>query len=204
MSSSTVFLIDDDEGARKALYGAIAQREYSVFSFASGKDFFSNYKGQRPACIVTDQRMPEMTGIQIVERLQSEKLSIPVLLITGYPNTRSTVKALQNGALTLLEKPIGIKELCNEIDKAIEVDLKTCAREAEIKRAVDKVESLTESEFRVAGLLVEGLANKAVAARLDVSLRTAEGRRASIFRKLEVDSIVGMLRVWRTANPDDQ
>lgn len=172
-----------------------------VRSYSSADDFVQAYKGERPACIVSDQRMPGMTGIDLVEWLRARELTIPVVMVTAFPDTQSTVRAVRDGAMSFLEKPCTKDSLWHEIVEAIRLDQNNSVLEAERESAKSKVASLAEAEQLVAELLLDGHPNKVVASRLDVSLRTVEARRASIFRKFGVSSIAGMVQTWITAKP---
>lgn len=142
-----------------------------------------------------------MTGIDLVEWLRERDLTIPVVMVTVFPDTQSTVRAVRGGAMNLLEKPCSKESLWREIVEAIRVDQENSVQDAEREEAKNKVASLAEAEQLVAELLLDGHPNKVVASRLDVSLRTVEARRASIFKKFGVSSIAGMVQTWLNAQP---
>ncbi len=200
MSEPIVFVIDDEAASREVLVELVRTMQLPVRAFASAEDFVNAYQGERPACIVSDQRMPGMTGIDLVEWLRERELTIPVVMVTAFPDTQSTVRAVRGGALNLLEKPCSKESLWREIVEAIRIDQENSIQDAEREEAKNKVASLAEAEQLVAELLLDGHPNKVVASRLDVSLRTVEARRASIFKKFGVCSIAGMVQTWLTAH----
>lgn len=202
MSEPIVFVIDDDTDSRTVLVELVRAMQLPVRSFESAESFLAAYQGERPACIVSDQRMPGMTGIDLVEWLQERDMTIPVVMVTAFPDTQSTVRAVRGGAINLIEKPCSQEKLWSGILEAIRLDQKNSVKDAELELAKQKVARLVEVEQEVAELLLEGHPNKVVASRLDVSLRTVEARRASIFKKLDVNSIAGMVQIWLTANPN--
>ncbi|QDV25352.1 response regulator transcription factor [Aureliella helgolandensis] len=203
MSEPAVFVIDDDENSRNVVVELVRAMQLPVSSFASAEDFLASYAGQRPACIVTDQRMPGMSGIDLIECLRKQDLTIPVVVVTAFADTQSTVRAVRGGAISLIEKPCNRESLWGGILEAIRLDQRNSIKDAEREDAKRKMESLTPAEAEVAEMLVEGLANKVVASRIDASLRTVEARRAATFKKLGVASIAGMVQVWLTANSDE-
>ncbi len=203
MSEPIVFIIDDDEQTRVVLTELVESMQLPAKAFASAEEFLAAYTGQRPACIVSDQQMPGMTGIDLIDWLRERNLTIPVVMVTAFPDTQSTVRAVRSGAINYIEKPFRTEELWNGILEGIRLDQSHCIRDAERIEAKRKVESLAESEAQVAELLLDGHPNKVVASRLDVSLRTVEARRASIFKKFDVSSIAGMVQTWLSAQTDD-
>lgn len=200
MTEPVVFVIDDDEASREVIGELVRSMHFPVREYESAEAFREAYKGERPACIVSDQRMPGMSGIDLVEWLRERDLTIPVVMVTAFPDTQSTVRAVRGGAMSLLEKPCSKEMLWKEILEAIQLDQENAVADAEREEAREKVGSLAEAEQLVAQLLLDGHPNKVVASRLDVSLRTVESRRASIFKKFGVSSIAGMVQTWLLAN----
>ncbi|HBE67354.1 MAG TPA: DNA-binding response regulator [Planctomycetaceae bacterium] len=199
MTEPVVFVIDDEVASREVIAELVRSMHLPVREYPSAEAFREAYKGERPACIVSDQRMPGMSGIDLVEWLRERELTIPVVMVTAFPDTQSTVRAVRGGAMSLLEKPFSKEMLWKEILEAIQLDQENAVQDAEREEAREKVSSLAEAEQLVAQLLLDGHPNKVVASRLDVSLRTVESRRASIFKKLGVSSIAGMVQTWLLA-----
>ncbi|MGB7346656.1 MAG: response regulator [Pirellulaceae bacterium] len=202
MYDPTVYVIDDDESSRTMIVETIKIMSLPVKDYASAEAFLADYGGERPACIVTDQRMPGMSGIELIETLQAASLTIPVVVVTAFPDTQMTVRAIRGGAISLIEKPCSNEKLWSGILEAIRLDARNSVLDAERSDAKAKIETLDGQEVEVAKLLLEGLANKVIASRMDVSLRTVEARRAKIFKKFEVSSIAEMVKVWLAGQPE--
>ncbi|TWU51611.1 response regulator transcription factor [Rubripirellula reticaptiva] len=196
MQGPIVFVIDDDDNSRKMIVETIKTMSLPVQDYSSAEAFLADYRGERPACIVTDQRMPGMSGIELIETLQTASLTIPVVVVTAFPDTQMTVRAIRGGAISLIEKPCSNEKLWAGILEAIRLDARNSVLDAERSDAKTKIESLDGHEIEVARLLLDGLANKVIASKLDVSLRTIEARRARILKKFDVNSIAGMVKVW--------
>ena len=197
--NQTIFIINDDEDALESTAALVDSMGAEIYCFDSAERFVEAYSGQRPACIVTDQRMPGMSGIELLELLRSRGITVSVVMMTAFPDTRSTVRAVRGGALTLIEKPCNSQELWNEIQEGLKQDAVNYTDEVKVSNAKTRVASLTKRERDAMMLLVKGNANKVIASRLDVSLRTIESRRASILRKLDGGSVAEVVQTWLLA-----
>lgn len=195
-----IFIVDDDEGTRESVKALVASMQAEVFCFDSAESFLEWYQGQRPAVLVTDQRMSGMSGTRMLEELRERGISISLIVMTAYPDTRSTVRAMQSGALCLLEKPCNPQELWDAVSDGLVNDLENYQRDLDYQDAHSRIETLSKGEREAIELLVEGKANKVIASRLGVSLRTIESRRAAIFSKLGVESIAELMMVWLKVN----
>ena len=183
-----VFVVDDDQPSRDSVVALLEPMGVIVRSFASAKEFLDSYSGERPGCVVSDLRMPGFSGIQMIERLRQLDCDISVVIITAFPDTRSTVTAIKFGAATVLEKPCNPQELWDTIVQAIAFDETNLRSKLDRENAGKLIEKLTAVEVEVLEQISAGAANKIIAKRLCVSLRTVEGRRASILSKLNVRS----------------
>ena len=191
-----VFIVDDDEGSRRSVEALVEPMQVTIHSFESAESFLKAYANERPACLITDQRMPGVSGIQMLEQLRSRGLQLSVLVMTAYPDTRSTVRAMVAGAMTLIEKPCNPQELWDAIQEGLRSDEVRYQQETQKRDATARIASLSSGEFEVLELLSEGKANKVIASRLGVSLRTVEARRSTIFEKLGVESVAAMMKLW--------
>jgi FixJ family two-component response regulator len=146
-------------------------------------------------CLVTDVRMLGISGIELQEQLQQRGIKIPVIVLTAFARTSLTVRAMQNGAVTMLDKPYDDDDLWDAIREGLKRDAEQRAA-ASIQQSVRKrLDSLTPSERQVLDLVVAGLPNKVIAGRLDVSVRTVENRRREIFSKMQADSVADLVRL---------
>lgn len=191
----TVYVVDDDSQARKAVTTLIEAMGVESFSFNSAEEFLAGYDGRRPACLVTDVRMIGMSGLELQEELIRRGVDISVVVLTGFATTPGTVRAMRNGALTLLEKPCRDDELWEAIRDGLAADRQTHAAQAEVGEIRRRFETLTSKERDVLSHVAAGEANKVIARRLDVSLRTVELHRQNVFQKMGADSLAELVRM---------
>lgn len=201
-ANPTVFIVDDDEGARNSVKAIVRSMGVDAETFSSAEEFLEQADSSRPGCLVTDLRMLGISGIELQERIAELGLSLPVVIITAHAETAMTVRAIKNGALTVLEKPCRDYELYDMLRSALALDAKLRLRNAEVNAFTRKLEMLTEGERAVLDLMIEGQANKVVARRLGVSIRTVESRRQQIFEKTETDSLAELIRLVVQLRPN--
>ena len=192
---SAVYVVDDDAQARKAVTTLIEAMGVTTFGFNSAEEFLASYDGRRPACLVTDVRMVGMSGLELQEELIRRGADISVVVLTGFATTPGTVRAMRNGALTLLEKPCRDDELWEAIRDGLAADRRLHAVQASIGEIRSRYESLTPKERDVLSHVAAGEANKVIARRLDVSLRTVELHRQNVFQKMGADSLAELVRM---------
>ena len=191
----TIFIVDDDPAARASAAALVTSIGVTTESFSSAEEFLEAYDPSRPGCLVTDMRMLGMSGVELLEKLASQGCSIPVIVITAYANVPITVRAMQAGAVTLLEKPCVEEQLCDNIRKALKLDLENREKEAKRQEILKRIENLSPSEQQVMDLMVTGNANKVIACKLDVSVRTVEMRRHNIFKKMQAGSLAALVQL---------
>lgn len=190
-----VYVVDDDQQVCKAVLTLVETMGISAESFPSAEDFLAAYQGHRPACLVTDVRMLGMSGLELQEQLNELGISISVVVLTAFASTPTTVRAMRNGALTLMEKPCDDDLLWEAIRAGIAADQQNWALEQRRTAIKQKLDSLTPKEFVVLQHIVAGHANKVIAGKLDVSVRTVENHRQKIFHKMEADSLAELVRM---------
>lgn len=191
----TVYVVDDDAQARKAVTTLIEAMGVATQGFNSAEEFLTGYDGRRPACLVTDVRMIGMSGLELQEELIRRGVDISVVVLTGFATTPGTVRAMKNGALTLLEKPCRDDELWEAIRDGLAADRLARATESEIGEIQARFDSLTVKERDVLAHVAAGEANKVIARRMDVSLRTVELHRQNVFQKMGADSLAELVRM---------
>ena len=191
----TVFVVDDDELARESVCALVQSMGQRAEAFSSAEGFLEQYDAERPGCLVTDVRMTGMNGLELQERLQASGITLPVIVMTAYANTPLTVRAMQGGALTLLEKPCEENELWDSIRMAL-------ARDAEARIAMEhrqeirrRIEGLTPVQRNVMDLMVAGRLNKQISAELNIAVRTVEARRSEVFTQMQSESLAGLIRL---------
>jgi FixJ family two-component response regulator len=195
-SDAVVYIVDDDRAARDAVAALVGEMGVAAQKYASAEEFLQAYDGHRPGCLVTDVRMLGMSGIELQDQLARRGVSLSVIVLTAYADTPTTIRAIKQGAHTLLEKPCRDQELWDAINAALREDVAKCQRDERLADIRRRLDTLTPAERRVLERLVQGDANKVMAKRLGVSVRTIEVRRATVFRKLRCESLAELVRMY--------
>jgi len=194
-SKPTVFVVDDDPADREALARIVETIQLRSVSFTSAEEFLEVCDSSQPGCLILDLRLPGMNGLDLQQRLTEEGIEIPVIILSAYGDVRSSVRAMQQGAVTFLEKPCNTDLLCENIIKAVKLDAELRAIQARRAEMVSKVAQLTIKERDVMELIVLGKADKVIASELDISLRTVQFRKASILKKTGVLSWAALVEL---------
>jgi two-component system, LuxR family, response regulator FixJ len=193
--ASTVHVIDDDEAARESLAFMLGTAKISVKTYASAAAFLAVAADVKSGCIITDVRMPEISGIDLLRRLKALKIGVPVIVVTGHGDVQLAVEAMKIGAAEFLEKPFDDEVLLNAVRSALNrqnTDSKRQAERADIDR---RLAALSNRERDVLQGLVSGLANKQIAFNLGISPRTVEIYRANLMTKMEASSLSDLVRM---------
>ena len=193
LDGSTVYIVDDEEIPRKSVSALVRSVGLDSLAFESAEDFLAAYEDDKVACLVVDIRMQGMTGLELLEYLRDRDITIPTVVITAYARTRTTVKAMKLGAVTLIEKPYEEDDLLDAIRAGLKEHEASRAELEEIRSIEARLQTLTAKEMKVLERIIEGSANKNIASDLEVSLRTVESRRSSIFQKMQADSLAELV-----------
>lgn len=193
---STIYIIDDDSDIRKSLFFRFSDSHITVWPFASASDFLENLPLLIPAPILLDIRMAEIDGLQLLEMLRDQAVLWPVIILTAHGDVGVAVKAMRLGAIEFIEKPFAPEVL----DHAIELAFSVLKEREHMLSARDqaryRIGQLTAREREVMAILMEGVANKEVAHRLEISVRTVEMHRANALSKLSVRSIAKVVELF--------
>ena len=184
-----IYLIDDDESMRKSLTRMLRELGYLVEDYASAVDFFEKSVPVAPAVILLDMQMPDMTGLELQEKLIKLRRKTPIVFVSGQSHPHQIVQSLKKGAVDFLFKPFNLEELLKAVADAIEFDgrqLKRVSLNVETRR---EYESLTPREREVCGWLVEGLLNKDIAVKLGTTDATIKVHKARVMSKMNADSV---------------
>lgn len=191
----TVYIVDDDKLARDSVRALARSLDLNAETFSSAEEFLEHYDPACAGCLVTDLQMLGMSGMELQSSLAEKGIAIPVIIITAHAKTPLTVKAVKQGAVTVLEKPCGNHELSDAIRAAVALDARTRVESAVQKSFQERLGTLTEHEQSVLEYMIEGAANKVTARRLGVSIRTIENRRQRIFEKTGTKSLAELIRL---------
>jgi FixJ family two-component response regulator len=184
----TVSVVDDDCQVRESLAALIQSMDLEVQCYATGQQFLANYTPSRPGCVVLDLRLPQLNGLQVLDEMAARRLKVPVIMISGHGDITAAVSAMKAGAVDFLEKPYRGSALLESVRRAIEIDVRQRRAQADYDRLRSRFDTLTPQEQEVLRLTMAGKTDKAIALKLDLSLRTVQLRRASIMRKVNVRS----------------
>lgn len=198
----TVYVIDDDEPVRDSVALLLEARALAVQSFASGPEFLDAAASLAPGCVVTDMRMPEMDGIELLHRLRQRNLHLPVIVMTAHGEVSLAVQALKAGATDFIEKPFPGEVLIDAVLAALQTVDRIHQRDAEIADIEGLIASLTAREREVMDQLVAGNQNKVIAYNLGMSRRTVEVHRARVMEKMQARSLSALVRMAVAAGHD--
>lgn len=189
-----VFVVEDDAAVARSLRWLIESVQLAVCTFGSAHEFLHSYQPQQHGCLVLDVRMPGMSGLDLQECMNERKWPLPIIFITGHGDVQMAVRAIKAGAFDFVEKPFNDQDLLDRIHKAILNDAQR--RSVEIENEVRKArwESLTEREREVMKYVADGLANKVIASRLDLSPKTIEVHRARVMEKMRCRSVSDLVK----------
>jgi two-component system, LuxR family, response regulator FixJ len=194
-----VYVIDDDDAVRQSLEFLLKTVSIDVRGFDSAKAFLEVLPSIKSGCIITDVRMPEITGIDLLRRVKESGLDIPVIVITGHGDISLAVDAMKIGAVDFLEKPFDDDLLVAAVRSALNKDADSAKHKAELAEIHDKLGALSNRERQVLEGLVAGSANKTIAFDLGISPRTVEIYRANLMTKMAANSLSDLVRMAMTA-----
>ena len=190
-----VHIIDDDEALRESLAFLLRTAKLEVKSFDSAKAFLEALPDASLACVITDVRMPDLSGIDLLKRLKELKIGVPVIVITGHGDIALAVEAMKIGAADFLEKPFNDDLLLASVHAALDQQRDQTKRDAERAEIEHRLSTLSPRERDVLAGLVEGRANKQIAFDLGISPRTVEIYRANLMNKMQADSLSDLVRM---------
>lgn len=192
---STVHVIDDDEALRDSLTFLLRTARLDVLSYPSATAFLEALPEANLSCVITDVRMPGMSGIDLLRRLRERKISVPVIVITGHGDIPLAVEAMRIGAIDFLEKPFDDEVLIASVKTALRQKEGEAKRHGERAEIEGRLAALSNRERDVLGGLVAGRANKQIAFDLGISPRTVEIYRADLMSKMQAGSLSDLVRM---------
>ncbi len=198
-----VYLVDDDDAIRDSLSLLLQSVGLEHAVYPSALAFLDAYDPDQHSCLVTDIRMPGLSGLELQQRLNEERAHIPIIFITGHGDVPMAVNAMKSGATDFIQKPFRDQDLIDRIHKALARDLETRKWRAEEKVIRAGLALLTPREAEVMQRVVKGQANKVIAMDLGVSQRTVELHRARVMHKLKMRSLADLVSAVGKINEID-
>jgi two-component system response regulator FixJ len=193
--TGTVHVIDDDEGLRDSLTFLLRAAKIDVRSYSSATAFLEALPDLGASCIITDVRMPGLSGIDLLRRLKELKVTVPVIVITGHGDVALAVEAMKIGAMDFLEKPFDDEVMLASVRLALRRQAGEAKRHTERAEIENRLNALSNREHDVLGGLVAGRANKQIAFDLGISPRTVEIYRANLMDKMQAGSLSDLVRM---------
>ena len=195
MTDPIVHLIDDDEAIRTALGFLLEMNDLPARTYASAPEFLEVADQLKGGCIVTDVRMPEMSGLELVRRLKERGVTLPVVVITGHGDVPLAVEAMRAGVIDLIEKPFDDDVLLRSIRMALDVKVESDVHAQERQRFEQVLKTLSGRETEVLRGVIAGKMNKVIAFELGISQRTVEVYRANVMSKTQANGLSELVRI---------
>ena len=190
-----VYIVDDDDGMRRALSVLMTTVGYQPAAFAGPREFIAKHDPSQPSCLVLDVRMPEMSGLELQQQLNRSGSMLPVILVSGHGDIPMAVQAMKDGAFDFLQKPFRDQELLDRINGALKLDAENRASTDRLADLKQRSDSLTPREREVMASVVDGKANKVIAIDLGLSERTVEIHRANVMEKMGARSVAHLVKM---------
>jgi FixJ family two-component response regulator len=194
-SDGIVYVVDDDASVRRALARLIASAGLDVETFPSAKAFLHHPPVDRPACLVLDVRLPGESGLELQTALADAGRFLPIIFVTGHGTVQAGVRAMKEGAIDFLQKPVDERELLGGIQQALTRSRQARATLAEQTELEARLAGLTAREREVLDLVVTGMLNKQIGERLGVAEKTIKVHRGRVMQKMAAASVADLVRM---------
>jgi two-component system response regulator FixJ len=201
MTAPLVHVIDDDEPLRDSIRMILAHEGLTAQTYASA-DAFLAAPASPTGCVVTDVRMPGMSGIELLTQIAARRLALPVIVLTGHADVALAVDAMKKGAVDFLEKPFKGEDLIEAVRRALKVGQDSRRVALTSQEAHARLGSLTARETEVLDRLVKGQPNKVIAFEMGISPRTVEVHRANVMKKTQAGSLPDLVRMFLNVERD--
>jgi FixJ family two-component response regulator len=194
-TAPTVVVVDDDISVRESLELLIQNEGWQPALFESANDFLARLSTVSPSCLILDINLPDLSGLDIQQRITDEKFSTPIIFITGYGDIPTSVRAMKAGAAEFLTKPLDDEVMLEAIRGAVLRGQANLKREGVHRQLQERFDSLTKREREVMSLVVKGLMNKQVGFELDISEITVKAHRGRVMEKMHAATFVDLVNM---------
>jgi two-component system response regulator FixJ len=189
LSTPSIHIVDDDAAVRRALVFLLEGAQWRVSEHVSGPTFLESWMSPAPpGCLILDIRMPHMSGLELLRIMKDRFILLPVIVLTGHADVPIAVEAMKLGARDFIEKPFKDQVLIDAVNLAVRADIERLAKEHEHRCLVLRLNKLSARELEVACMLAEGLTNKLIGHKLEISERTVQVHRLHVMDKLGIHS----------------
>jgi len=190
-----VYIVDDEETVRRSLSRLVRAAGLNAQTFNSAQAFLDHGVDDHPACLILDVRLPDLSGLDLQTVLGDRQRTVPIIFITARGNIPMSVQAMKGGALDFLRKPVEADVLLDAVHRALARSRDAIAREARQGEVARRLATLTPREREVLDLVVTGMLNKQIAARLGAAEKTVKVHRGRMMRKMEATSVADLVRM---------
>jgi two-component system response regulator FixJ len=196
---ATVHVVDDDESARESLAFLLESADFQVVTYPSAPAFLTALPTAAPGCVITDVRMPEMSGQELVVRMATLSPRMPVIMMTGHGDIPMAVEAMRSGVIDFIEKPFSESRILDALRRALAMIIESPAPSDDQVEVAHRLATLSERERQVLDGVVVGHPNKVIARELGISPRTVEIYRAKLMTKMHADNLAALVRMTLSA-----
>ena len=194
-STAIVFVVDSDPSVRESLELLVRAAGWRAETFASAQEFLARPRSVVPSCLILDTTLPDLDGLELQERIASERTDMPIIFLTGHADIAMTVRAMKRGALEFLIKPFDAEALLIGIQQALKRSQAALGRENQLHALRMGYGLLTQREREVMTLVVSGLPNKQVGGELGISEITVKAHRGNVMRKMKANSLANLVNM---------